>query len=107
MNKGKDAERRFSNLSAAAAVLICGVLQVRTLGDGQVVEHLARYNAKGSRAKVTALAGSRPGPVVVRLTRHAQPKGRLSQVLCTMVDCNTATVSGGNNEVTYPGFQIN
>ena len=62
MNKDKDAERRFSNLSAAAAVLICGVLQVRTLGDGQVVEHLARYNAKGSRAKVSWIsAGSRGG----------------------------------------------
>ena len=60
MNKGKDAERRFSNLSAAAAVLICGVLQVRTLGDGQVVEHLARYNAKGSRAKVSWISGRVP-----------------------------------------------
>ena len=97
MAKGKDAERRFSNLSAAAAVLICGVLQVRTLGDGQVVEHLAGIMP---RVRGRRLAGSRLGPVVVRLTRHAQPKGRLSQVLCTMGGCNTATVSGGNNEVT-------
>lgn len=57
MAKGADAERRFSNLPAAAAVLVCcrrGVLQLLALGNGQVVEHLARGGAKASRAKVSS-----------------------------------------------------
>ena len=58
--KGADAERRFSNLPAAAAVLVCGrrgVLQVLALGNGQVVDHLARGGAKAPRAKVSSTSG--------------------------------------------------
>ena len=97
MAKGKDAERRFSNLSAAAAVLICGVLQVRTLGDGQVVEHLARYNAKGSRAKVS---WSRGGSANTTRTTEGW--------LCTMGETATLQQSlGGITRCRILPIQIN
>ena len=60
VQKGRRAERRFSNLPAAAAVLVCGrrgVLQVLALGNGQVVDHLARGGAKAPRAKVSSTSG--------------------------------------------------
>ena len=72
MAKGADAERRFSNLPAAAAVLVCGrrgVLQVLALGDTGRSSSIDLAMGTGPRVRGRSLPRSRSAPGGW-LTRH-------------------------------------
>eukprot|EP00964_Phaeocystis_antarctica_P092135 scaffold59213_cov36-Phaeocystis_antarctica.AAC.1 len=54
------------------------------------------------RVRGRRLAGSRPGSRGGSANTTRTTKGSVEPGAVYMGGCNTATVSGGNNEVTYP-----